>query len=125
MILKLKLYPFLCNLSFYPSNSSPNSSPNLIINLSDSSGINTSITAVDHDIVAILDGDEANPIVLNDFYETELNDYTKGKVTYKLRDLSVGNHTLKIKAWDTYNNSSEATLNFVVVTDTILHLDEM
>ncbi len=119
-----ELKTFLNDESFVDGGNT-NSSPNLIINLSDASGINTSITAVDHDIVAILDGDEANPIVLNDFYETELNDYTNGKVTYKLRDLSVGNHTLKIKAWDTYNNSSEATLSFVVVTDAILHLEHV
>ncbi len=102
-----------------------NSSPNLIAVLSDSSGINTSITAVDHDIVGVLDGDTTNPIILNDFYQTELNDFTNGKVIYRLRDLEVGPHTLKIKAWDTYNNSSEATLNFVVVSDAILNLENV
>ncbi len=102
-----------------------NTSPNLIVSLSDVSGINTSITSIDHDIVAILDGDQANPIILNDYYETELNDFTKGKVVYQLRDLAVGNHTLKIKAWDTYNNSSEATLNFKVVSDCGLVLENV
>ena len=102
-----------------------NTSPNLIVSLSDVSGINTSITSIDHDIVAILDDDQANPIILNDFYETELNDFTKGKAMYQLRDLSVGNHTLKIKAWDTYNNSSETTLNFMVVSDSGLVLDNV
>lgn len=102
-----------------------NTSPNLIASLVDSSGINTSITAVDHDIVAILDGDTTNPIILNDFYETELNDFTRGKVTFRLRNLAVGPHTLELKAWDTYNNSSEATLNFVVVSDEILNLENV
>ena len=102
-----------------------NASPNLIAVLKDPSGINTSITAVDHDIVGILDGDTTNPIILNDYYQTELNDFTKGKVNYKLRNLSVGPHTLKIKAWDTYNNSSETTLNFVVVSDAILNLENV
>ncbi|NVJ89247.1 MAG: type IX secretion system sortase PorU [Flavobacteriaceae bacterium] len=102
-----------------------NTSPNLIAVLSDASGINTSITAVDHDIVAILDGDTANPIILNDFYETELNDFTQGKVVYKLQDLEVGPHTLTLKAWDTYNNSSETTLNFVVVSDSLLNLENV
>ena len=102
-----------------------NTSPNLIISLSDLSGINTSITSIDHDIVAIIDGDQANPIILNDYYETELNDFTKGKVVYQLRDLSVGLHTVQIKAWDTYNNSSEATLNFMVVSDSGLLLDNV
>jgi hypothetical protein len=102
-----------------------NASPNLIAVLFDASGINTSITAVDHDIVGVLDGDTANPIILNDFYQTELNDFSKGKVSYTLRDLEVGPHTLKLKAWDTYNNSSETTLNFVVVSDAILNLENV
>ena len=102
-----------------------NASPNLIAKLSDLSGINTSLTAVDHDIVGILDGDESNPIIMNDFYQTELDDFTKGKVIYRLRDLSVGPHTLKLKAWDTYNNSSETILNFVVVSDTSITLDNV
>jgi flagellar hook assembly protein FlgD len=37
----------------------------------------------------------------------------------------VGAHTLKIKAWDTYNNSSETTLNFVVVSAAILNLENV
>ncbi|MDB9732587.1 type IX secretion system sortase PorU [Polaribacter sp.] len=102
-----------------------NASPNLIAVLSDISGINTSITAIDHDIIGVLDGDALNPLVLNDFYETELDDFTKGKVTYRLRDLEVGPHTLKIKAWDTYNNSSETTLNFVVISDAVLNLENV
>jgi len=102
-----------------------NASPNLIAVLSDENGINTSITAVDHDIVGILDGDTTNPILLNDFYQTELNDFTTGKVTYKFRDLATGSHTLKIKAWDTYNNSAEQTLNFVVVSDGELNIENV
>lgn len=102
-----------------------NSSPNIVANLSDENGINTSISAVDHDIVAILDGDEANPIILNDFYQTELDDFTRGKVSYRLNNLEVGPHTLKLKAWDTHNNSNEVTLNFVVVSDLQLSLDNV
>lgn len=102
-----------------------NSSPNIVALLSDDNGINTSISAIDHDIVAILDGDEANPIILNDFYETELDDFTKGRVTYRLNNLDVGPHTLKLKAWDTHNNSNEVTLNFVVVSDLQLNLDNV
>jgi len=94
-----------------------NQSPIFIATLKDSSGINTSVTAVDHDLIAILDDDQANPIILNDFYQTELDNFRKGKVNFQLRDLSPGLHTIKFKAWDTYNNPSEATLTFNVVTD--------
>ncbi|QXP64495.1 type IX secretion system sortase PorU [Polaribacter sp. HaHaR_3_91] len=119
---EIKLY---MNDESFIDGGNTNASPNLVAVLVDASGINTSITAVDHDIVGVLDGDTTNPIILNDFYETELDDFTKGKVTYKLRDLEVGPHTLKIKAWDTYNNSSELTLNFVVVSDAVLNLENV
>ncbi|WP_165732980.1 type IX secretion system sortase PorU [Polaribacter sp. 20A6] len=119
---EIKLY---MNDESFIDGGNTNASPSLVAVLVDASGINTSITAVDHDIVGVLDGDTTNPIILNDFYETELDDFTKGKVTYKLRDLEVGPHTLKIKAWDTYNNSSELTLNFVVVSDAILNLENV
>ena len=119
---EIKLY---MNDESFIDGGNTNTSPNLIAILSDPSGINTSITAVDHDIVAILDGDTTNPIILNNFYQTALNDFTKGNVNYKLRDLAVGPHTLKIKAWDTYNNSSERTLNFQVVSDGLLHLENV
>jgi Peptidase family C25 len=94
-----------------------NQSPVFIASLEDDSGINTSITAVDHDLIAILDNDESNPIILNDFYQTELDNFKKGKVNFQLRNLSPGLHNIKFKAWDTYNNLSEATLTFNVVTD--------
>jgi hypothetical protein len=100
-------------------------SPNFIAVLEDESGINTSITAVDHDIVAILDGDQANPFILNDFYQTELDDFTKGKVKFPFRNLEVGSHTINFKCWDTYNNPSESTLNFVVVDDRDLVLSNV
>ncbi len=100
-------------------------SPHLIAILEDNSGINTSITAVDHDIVVILDGNQANPFILNDFYETDLDDFTKGKVKFPFRNLEPGLHTLNFKCWDTYNNSSEATLNFTVVNNSDLVLSNV
>jgi len=102
-----------------------NQSPLFIANLSDISGINTSLTSVDHDLIAILDGDTANPILLNDYYQTELDDFKNGKVKFQFRNLSVGPHTIKFKAWDTYNNYSEATLNFVVVSDSKIVLSHV
>ena len=101
------------------------SSPVLYAILEDNSGINTSITAVDHDIIAILDDDNNNPYVLNDYFETELNDFQKGKVKFPFRDLEPGLHTIKFKCWDTYNNPSESTLSFIVVNDNDLILSNV
>jgi len=102
-----------------------NESPLFIAVLEDESGINTSITAVDHDIVAILDRDQSNPIILNDYYQTELNDYKKGKVNYPFRNLAPGLHTITLKVWDTYNNLSETTFTFFVVDDSDLVLSNV
>ncbi|WP_299555711.1 type IX secretion system sortase PorU [Seonamhaeicola sp.] len=90
-----------------------NESPTLLAKLEDANGINTS-SGIGHDIVAIIDGDETNPIVLNDYYQTEVDDYQKGVVSFPFRDLEPGLHTLTLKAWDVYNNSSLAEIQFVV-----------
>lgn len=90
-----------------------NDSPILIAKLEDENGINTA-SGIGHDIIAILDGDEANPIVLNEYYQADVDDYTRGETTYRLRDLEEGLHTLTLKAWDVYNNSSTMDLQFVV-----------
>ncbi len=102
-----------------------NESPLFLAVLEDDSGINTSFTAVDHDIVAILDGDQSNPIIMNDYFETEANNFKKGKVNYPFKNLEVGLHTLTFKCWDTYNNPSESSLSFVVVSDSELVLENV
>ncbi|WP_231372678.1 type IX secretion system sortase PorU [Aureivirga sp. CE67] len=106
----------------FVSGGTTNQSPLFLALLEDENGINTSFTAVDHDIVAFIDGDQNNPIILNDFYETELDSYKEGRVRYPFKDLDPGPHTLTLKVWDTYNNSNEASLNFVVTQDVNLSL---
>ncbi len=92
-----------------------NESPFFLAFLEDEHGINTA-SGIGHDIVAILDGDESNPYVLNDYYETELDDFTKGKIRFPFRNLSLGLHTITFKAWDVYNNFISAEIQFVVVS---------
>lgn len=91
-----------------------NESPILILQLSDSSGINSSGIGIGHDITAVIDGDEKNIIVLNNFYEAAQDNYQKGTVHYQLNSLNEGVHFIKIKAWDVANNSSEIIIEFLV-----------
>jgi hypothetical protein len=91
-----------------------NSDPKIYAVLSDSNGINTAGSSIGHDITAVLDGNNAHPMVLNDYYESELNNYKSGTVRYPLTGLSEGNHTLTIKVWDVYNNSSSSSTEFIV-----------
>jgi flagellar hook assembly protein FlgD len=41
----------------------------------------------------------------------------KGKISYDLTGLTKGSHSITLKAWDNFNNSSEKTINFVVEAD--------
>ena len=89
--------------------------PDIYVRLSDDNGINVTGTSIGHDIEAILDGDERNSLILNDFYEASLDDYTSGEVRYPLSGLSPGKHTLKVTAWDLANNPAESSIEFVVI----------
>lgn len=93
-----------------------NESPIFLAFLEDENGINTA-SGIGHDIVAILDGNESNPYILNDYYETELNDFTKGKVRFPFRNLSKGLHTITFRAFDVYNNPVTAEIQFIVMGD--------
>lgn len=101
-----------------------NNSPILIAKLEDESGINTA-SGIGHDITAILNGDETNPFILNNYYQAEVDDFTKGSLSYRLRDLEEGLHTLTLKAWDVYNNSSTAEIQFVVAGSNDLKIERV
>jgi hypothetical protein len=94
----------------------------LLLALSDSAGIQTSGNALGHDLVVILDGDLAHPIVLNHFYTADINTYQSGTVQYLLPNLEVGKHSLTIKAWDLFGNSNTDTISFEVPPLEQLHI---
>ena len=61
-----------------------------------------------------MDADESNPFILNEYYQADIDDFTRGIANFKLRNLEEGLHTLTLKAWDVYNNSSTAEIQFIV-----------
>jgi hypothetical protein len=91
-----------------------NENPRLYVLIEDSSGINTTGNGIGHDITAILDNNTSNTILLNNYYESNIDDYQKGKIEYLFSQLDEGNHNLKLKVWDVYNNSTEEYLDFTV-----------
>jgi hypothetical protein len=85
----------------------------MIVRLIDESGINTSTAGVGHQLLATI----SNPVQtfnLSNNYQSDFNTYKSGEVRYPLPDLSEGKYTLRVKAWDIYNNSSEAETYFEV-----------
>lgn len=88
--------------------------PSLYAKVYDENGINTVGNGIGHDILAVLDENTANAIVLNDYYESETNSYQRGVIQYPFSRLDEGKHTLTLKVWDVYNNSSESQTEFIV-----------
>jgi len=99
--------------------------PLLIAELYDANGINTVGNGIGRDLLAIID--EGKPeeriVVLNDFYAAKLDSYQEGEIRYPMDELPPGKHTLKVKIWDVYNNSSEAYTEFVVAEDEDLKIE--
>lgn len=104
---------FMNNENFI-SGGTTDENPTLLAFLSDFSGINTVGNGIGHDIVAILDEDFSNPFILNDFYEADIDDYKRGVIEFPFYNLTQGEHTLTLKAWDVFNNSAESTITFFV-----------
>lgn len=102
-----------------------NETPLLYAKLYDQSGINTLGSSIGHDLTAVLDANTQNAIVLNDWYEADKDTYRSGEVRYRLNNLSEGRHTLDLKAWDVYNNSSMKSTEFVVAPSAELALEHV
>jgi hypothetical protein len=91
-----------------------NSDPTLLVKLEDDNGINVVGNSIGHDLEAVLDGDTQNSFLLNDFYESELDDYRRGSVRFPLFELEEGRHEIRVTAWDVANNPSEGYTEFFV-----------
>ncbi len=78
----------------------------------DSSGINVSGLGLGHNLTATLDDNEV--YILNEYFQNDVGSYTKGSARYPLKNLSPGMHQIKVKGWDSFNNSSERAINFEV-----------
>lgn len=107
---EIRLY---LNDSTFINGATTDENPVLVAYLRDSTGINTLGSGIGHDIIAVLDG-SGEVIVLNSYYEADLDSYQSGRVVYPFKNLSEGVHSLYFKAWDVLNNSSEAAISFIV-----------
>jgi hypothetical protein len=102
-----------------------NQNPSLMAQVHDEHGINTSGNGIGHDITAILDENSLNPIILNDYYQADYGNYKKGVIRYPFYNLEDGLHTLSIKVWDVYNNSSEDYTEFLVISREEMALENL
>lgn len=99
--------------------------PILLAKVFDENGINTVGNGIGHDLIAVLDAETGNPIVLNDYYTADLDSYQSGEIRYNFSSLEPGPHTLSLKVWDVNNNSSETSIEFVVTEKEDVALDHV
>lgn len=89
--------------------------PHFYAEIYDENGINTIGTGIGHDLLMVIDNDPKQTYVLNNYFTASNNSYQEGLVSYKMSHQEAGAHSLIFRAWDLYNNSSTATLNYHVV----------
>jgi hypothetical protein len=109
---EIKMY---LNSADFVNGGKVNETPVFFAEVSDINGINQIGSGIGHDMMLIVDEDPGQTYILNEFYESTLNDYTRGTLRFKLPELRSGKHTLRFRVWDLLNNSSVQTLEFEVV----------
>lgn len=90
-----------------------NIEPMLIASLRDDVGINLSNAGVGHQISVLLD-DRKSFTGLSNYFTPASDGSASGTLAYPMDELAPGNHSLRLRVWDTAGNSSEKTIDFFV-----------
>ena len=96
----------------------------LLVDLADSGGVNSAGASIGHRLEAWLDADSKS-IDLTQFYQGAKDSYQAGTVQYQLEGLAPGQHTLRVRAWDVFNNSSTSQTEFSVASSTALAIQNV
>ena len=102
------------NTPAFPDGGTTYETPRFFADIEDENGINTVGTGIGHDLMLVVDNSSKYTYVLNDYYTSTDGSYQRGQVSYLMEELAEGSHSLTFRAWDLMNNSSTASLNFVV-----------
>ena len=113
------------NSSSFKDGDNVNESPLFLATVSDESGINFSSAGIGHNMTLTLDGSVTYSDVSSYYTATEADQGSAGNINYGLSNLSNGHHTLKLKVWDVFNNSSEKTISFNVTSGLKPEIEEI
>lgn len=108
-----EIYYAYLNSDDFKNGDQVNESPLLIAEVYDPSGINISDAGIGHQMTVTLDNRTLYTDVAS-YFEPTVGEFGRGVITYPLSGLSEGDHSLRLKVWDTENNSSEVELYFSV-----------
>ncbi|HTR98423.1 MAG TPA: type IX secretion system sortase PorU [Bacteroidota bacterium] len=90
-------------------------SPVLLVDLADSTGINTSTSGVGHRIEAWVNN-ASQSVDLTNYYTSKPNSFRQGTVQYQLSSLPDGPNSIRVRAWNSYDISGSAEAAFAVAS---------
>ena len=94
----------------------------IIAVLSDENGINISNFTPQNSITATLD--DTLSIVLNKYYQSDVDNFKRGEVNYPLDNIKPGQHKLVLRAYDTFGNGSTASIAFSVSDENGIQIEQ-
>ena len=92
--------------------------PTLIAEITDENGIN--ITEGRHGIRATVAREAWGPYALGSYFESDTDDFSKGHLSFTIKDLPLGEHVLTLEASDNALNRSQRQLRFTLTADSVL-----
>ena len=90
------------------------SSPVFFAHIADSVALTMMSGNLGHDMELWLDDKRAESVIVNDWFRFDNGSFSSGMVEYQLENLTPGRHCLDFRAWDAFDNSTTARLNFTV-----------
>lgn len=98
----------------FPDGGTVGTSGTLYAAISDTTAISMMSGNLGHDMELWFDGDNSSAETVNDYFSFDYGSYNSGLIEYPLSSLTTGKHTLTLRVWDIYDNSTTSTLAFTV-----------
>lgn len=101
------------NSSSFAEGDVVNPSPMLLATVSDDVALNLSSAGIGHTMSVTVDGNRMYTDVVQ-YFSPSADGTPSGTVAYPLPELAEGEHTLRLRVWDTSGNATERTIAFTV-----------
>ncbi len=107
------IYPYI-NAPDFPNGGKVSQSGTFYARIADPSGISMMSGNLGHNMEMWLDDNSSNATDVSDYFQFDNGSYSEGLLQYPFSDLSLGHHTIYLRAWDVYDNHSLSQLSFCV-----------
>ncbi len=108
-----KIYPYF-NTPDFPSGGAVSPSGTFYARITDPSGISMMSGNLGHNMEMWLDNNSDDATDVSDYFQFDNGSYSEGLLEYPFSDLTLGHHTIYLRAWDVYDNHTLSQLTFNV-----------